>query len=547
MNPAPTTTKRAPPKLTTSEIIALNNEVTNVASGKKYLERTALTTKGRPYTLDAISEILLHTTQLTGVSLPVQTAIRAIAFILEEKTINETADVIALQVTAAISPHIARLQDTEKKLTKQTDEISTSSNIQTARIENIQTSIDKLATQIKETASLKPTYAAALTAGNQPDPELRGQHSQILAREAIKERQILIDFPSSSQLATGKSSHAQLVERVKKALTSLPRNENTPEMETRTIMQFRQGGMVIEFMTKEAADHLRTDANAKEKFLQNLDTNATLKERSYLVVVPFMPLYFKPSENTNLRQMGLENGWNKGTVLTARWIKPVEKRKSTQTVAHILITFADPSTANMAIQSGITVDQLKLWPKKNRREPLRCAKCQCYGHIAKECIAHGDTCANCGNNHHTSDCTMKDKKYCTACETEEHASWECDCPAFIKKCEDTDKRYPDNTMPYFLMHEEWTQVTAPARPPPYRKPPQIETTQRQTSVQQRLDAYPMRAPEHGTARGDRHPSRGFIPNRSPPRPTGSLEPYEHRATLFDYQEAGPQDISGWDA
>ncbi|KAG2147781.1 uncharacterized protein EDB93DRAFT_1067360, partial [Suillus bovinus] len=82
-------------------------------------------------------------------------------------------------------------------------------------------------------------------------------------------------------------------------------------------------------------------------------------------------------------------------------------------------------------------------------EPLRCTKCQHYGHIARECIAHRDTCANCGNNHRTQDCSTKDKHFCTACNADDHPSWSRDCPSFIQKCEDTDKRYPDNTMPYF--------------------------------------------------------------------------------------------------
>ncbi|KAG2110129.1 hypothetical protein DEU56DRAFT_706554, partial [Suillus clintonianus] len=115
-----------------------------------------------------------------------------------------------------------------------------------------------------------------------------------------------------------------------------------------------------------------------------------------------------------------------------------------------------PKIANIAIRDGITSNQLKLWPKKNRREPIRCAKCQYYGHIARECISHGDTCANCGNNHRTSDCPSRNKSYCTSCETDDHASWNRDCPSFKKKCDDTDKRYPENSMPFFPTDEEWT-------------------------------------------------------------------------------------------
>ncbi|KAG1856452.1 hypothetical protein F4604DRAFT_1590324, partial [Suillus subluteus] len=126
------------------------------------------------------------------------------------------------------------------------------------------------------------------------------------------------------------------------------------------------GGMVVEMTTKEAVQYLRTKNNAKECLLRNLDPQATIKERTYMVVMPFMPTSFRPTDNTNLRQMEQENGWNEGTVLTAHWIKPVERRTSTQRVAHILITLTDPTTANNAILDGIIVDQAKLWPKKNR-------------------------------------------------------------------------------------------------------------------------------------------------------------------------------------
>ncbi|KAG2758110.1 hypothetical protein P692DRAFT_20842749 [Suillus brevipes Sb2] len=222
--------------------------------------------------------------------------------------------------------------------------------------------------------------------------------------------------------------------------------------------------MIIEMMTKEAAKNL----------LQNLDPQAALKERTYTIVVPFMPISFKPEDNANLRQTERENRWNEGTVLTACWIKPVEKRTNTQRVAHILITFTDPTSANNAIRDGIAH----------------------YGHITKECIAHNDTCANCGNNHRTTDCTTKDKQYCIACETTDHLSRDRDCPTFIKRCESLDKRYPDNQLPYFPTNDEWTQATAPPKPPPYQKPPppppKNDHNQQPTLTQQRLDMYPMR-------------------------------------------------------
>ncbi|KAG2029088.1 hypothetical protein BDR03DRAFT_806127, partial [Suillus americanus] len=111
------------------------------------------------------------------------------------------------------------------------------------------------------------------------------------------------------------------------------------------------GGMVLEMMTKEAAEHIRTDINTKTLFLQSLDAEASIKQRTYPVVIPFMPVTFHPENQSNIRQLEEENGWEKMVIMYARWIKPAEKRRSNQQVAHILITFTDPSTANSAIRN----------------------------------------------------------------------------------------------------------------------------------------------------------------------------------------------------
>ncbi|KAG1790544.1 uncharacterized protein HD556DRAFT_1213301, partial [Suillus plorans] len=87
--------------------------------------------------------------------------------------------------------------------------------------------------------------------------------------------------------------------------------------------------------------------------------------------------------------------------------------------------------------------------KKNKREPIRCAKCQRYGHIARDCIQHHDTCANCTEEHRTSECTNKDLTRCVSCKTDNHASWARTCPELERRCTDLDSRDQGNTMPYY--------------------------------------------------------------------------------------------------
>ncbi|KAG2335804.1 hypothetical protein BDR05DRAFT_953808 [Suillus weaverae] len=318
-----TANKRLPPKLNIEEIIALKNEVIDTMSSKKYLTKTKLAVTGKPFTTDSLKETLLYITQLPGISLPAQTAVRAVAFLLEaaqaQKDSDITTETIARHITAAISPHIAKLQDVEEKITKSTAELDASITACNTQLEEVQTSIAKLAKQAMTattTPPSKPSYATATTTGQQASPEKRAQHLQRAAREAIKECQLLIDFPATSQLAAGKSSHAQLVERIKKALDALPK-DNAPELSIRSVNQLRQGGMILEMMTKEAAEHIRTNTNVKTLFLQNLDSEANVKERTYPVVIPFTPVAFQPENQSSIRQLEEENGWKTMAVMSA--------------------------------------------------------------------------------------------------------------------------------------------------------------------------------------------------------------------------------------
>lgn len=225
--------KRLPPKLTIPEIMALKNEVVDATSGRKFLTRMKLAPTGIPLTTDALKETLLHITQLAGITLPAQIAIRTVAFLLEETQTehnSKTMEIIGRHITAAISPHIANLQDAEEKITKKADEVKTSLTTHNVHLEEMQASIEKLTKQVMDTPPSKPSYTTILATGRQLNPEVQVQQLQCAACKAIKECQILIDFPVTSQLAARKLSHAQLVEHTANQ-TSTPAAQHTPNTE----------------------------------------------------------------------------------------------------------------------------------------------------------------------------------------------------------------------------------------------------------------------------------------------------------------------------
>ena len=402
-DPTPTmNTRRTASTPTTQEIILQPNTVKDAVSGKAHLEKMALAVSGKPYATDTLTEILFHITQLKGITLPVQTAIRAVAFILEEHTELKIADAVAKLTITAMAPHMAKLQEETTKLSKLMEELSASPDH--TRFEQMQQTIDLIAVQTKDNPKpVTSSYKTALLSGI--GMENQSKLIKLAAKNAIKERQVSITVSNDSDLAPGKVSQSQLVERVKVALEVIS-NEGEQELLLKAVNQYRSSNIVIEMTNESAAQHLWKDT-VKQAFIEKLDPKAVFKDRTYNIVLQFVPISFNPSQRANLTDLERENGWKEGSMLTARWIKPPERRANDQQVAHILATLGDVQTANNILRDGFTIDQRKLQAKKNKREPLRCTKCQLYGHFAQDCLSKKDTCTKCAGEHRTSDCNGK--------------------------------------------------------------------------------------------------------------------------------------------
>ena len=148
----------------------------------------------------------------------------------------------------------------------------------------------------------------------------------------------------------------------------------------------------------------------------------------------------------------------------AHWIKPPWKRENAQRVAHVMLHVSTPEAANMLILKGFYHDMEHLHLVKDKKEPIHCLKCQCWGHMAKDCRENGDTCGTCAGNHRMNVCTAYKTYRCVNCGSTDHRSWGCKCPEFIQRCHDLDTNTPENQMPYFPTSELWTQVLLPPKP-----------------------------------------------------------------------------------
>jgi hypothetical protein len=100
------------------------------------------------------------------------------------------------------------------------------------------------------------------------------------------------------------------------------------------------------------------------------------KERLCNVVLQYVPVTFDPTAKGALEVVGNDNSLPRGVLTKVRWIKPLERHREGQRVAHAIFGFSDPRAANAAIREGLWVDGSKVHGHQLLSEPVRCLKCQ---------------------------------------------------------------------------------------------------------------------------------------------------------------------------
>ncbi|KIK76815.1 hypothetical protein PAXRUDRAFT_36870 [Paxillus rubicundulus Ve08.2h10] len=152
----------------------------------------------------------------------------------------------------------------------------------------------------------------------------------------------------------------------------------------------------------------------KRKFLEALRRPTGIKEPLFPILVPFLPIS-SPVETLDwLCMVELENNLPAGSVNSARWVKPVIHRAQNQ-----------------------------------------------------NCNAQHDTCAICGHEHRTKNCSSYKTLHCVSCEVDDHSSNDQHCPTYEDKCATLNAKHPESSMMYYPTSEPWTQVMLPPKPAPY--------------------------------------------------------------------------------
>lgn len=132
-----------------------------------------------------------------------------------------------------------------------------------------------------------------------------------------------------------------------------------------------------------------------------------------------------------LRNIEQENHLPTDSLASIRWIKPPLRRTQTQRKAFAVLQVSMASHANDILHNGIFIDNERFAVRKDQKEPIRCTKCQQYGHIARNCDALLDTCGTCSREHRTTQCTAYRTTRCVNRKSSTHMSWGRTYPEFI--------------------------------------------------------------------------------------------------------------------
>ncbi|KAI0083049.1 hypothetical protein BDY19DRAFT_864541, partial [Irpex rosettiformis] len=215
------------------------------------------------------------------------------------------------------------------------------------------------------------------------------------------------------------------------------------------------GGLMYEMTTEKGAKWVSAIEN-RANFIHHYggDPDMKISGQSFQILVDFTPVHFDPSDSAALEWVEINNNMKEGSILEARWIKPVAYREENQRTALLALYLKTAEEANRALKHGLTICGKLLRPRKSIAEPRRCLKCQMVGarHVAATCRAAQDTCGTCGKtDHNTKACKVKDpaQRHCKNCGVDGHGAWDRTCPYFIQKKAELNARIPDSQYRYF--------------------------------------------------------------------------------------------------
>ncbi|KIO00951.1 hypothetical protein M404DRAFT_151551 [Pisolithus tinctorius Marx 270] len=337
-------------------------EIKDAATARTFLDQL-YTIQGEPTTPEHISHTLFYISQTKGVNNTLCSAIHAMAYLVRELATSELTESIITAVSskiensvvAVISLQVANILSAAENLEKTNKNTRTTNDNTIKRIELI---------------TISPSHVDT----PQLESHVKNLIEEMDAHAAIKEWQLLIDPDSNHPLLNNAATREATIDLIKQALETIDW-VNSPNMQLKSIARLHNNGILLKFSNQEAVVWIKSLAN-KKAFLERLGGEVMIKDRHFNIVIPFLPITTETDKPETLCKMENKNNIPQGSITRIKWIKDPAKCTPGQHIAHTLASITSPEIANQLLRDVLYWGLDRFCPHKDKREPVRCLRCQ---------------------------------------------------------------------------------------------------------------------------------------------------------------------------
>ncbi|KAI5993019.1 hypothetical protein EDD15DRAFT_2367813 [Pisolithus albus] len=287
--------------------------------------------------------------------------------------------------TEALGATVDRLENLVETVNFNLNDTSNAINILAPSLEATQSQINSLHKRLTTPPQAQPAQTQSQTTRSYSEAVKNATTTSRVATKAMakaetRSRQVLFTPRPNQTLYSKDTDPAAIVADITDQLIRI-QGEEDPYVNVKSAVCLNNGNLLLELNSTEAANWMRDDP-ARRDLAESLGIDAVVKEQTFPIVIPFFPVTHDVTDPTFLNAIELENDLPNDSIHSIRWVKNPEHRKPGQRVAHALLLTRNAAPANHLLRNGMYVLRTKLFPKKEKKEPVRTCAADAGGPIA---------------------------------------------------------------------------------------------------------------------------------------------------------------------
>ena len=500
---------------------ASSGPIKDFKSAKTYLSSKSWFLEEEELSPSKLSRILLTALLTKGIPSDVQAVVKSVAFVVLEAETDSFATLLASKATEVISSSLSSHANFLSAVTKDQADLVIKAKDVIARTEHAASKLEALLNspnaQTTSPSNPNPTWAQVVSSPSCALPPLLPRPSSLAEvrtqqRVALSARRLVIELNPSDPLFPNEKS-AENARLFRDKLNNLLSTHSLslgrpPRIKSASVLEGR--GFLL-----EAPDP--TDIafiTAHPDTLTDISISACIKKPTFPIILRFVPCNtgFDPNCANDLAELADEADIPAECISSSSWVKPPHLRSASQKFANLRVLLSTPEAANALLLKRIRIRDHLTTAHKDIKEPIRCNKCQSFGHIRASC-SNKELCATCASpSHVSSDCTSHHTPCCANCgPSSTHPSYSRFCPILTQKQATLNIKFPENNLPLFPTAEQWTWSHSPPPAPSQSLPPPHPPHPPHPS----LPSKPRPPPPPRRLRQSTLPFSSFLPPRPP--------------------------------